>query len=57
MEPELDPVDLEDRSILSSSEQEPVSSEGVVVAISDAISELRSLRSRSRRAFSRSGME
>ncbi len=42
MEPELDPVDLEDRSILSSSEQDPVSSEGVVVAISDAISELRS---------------
>lgn len=42
MEPELDPVDPDDRSILSSSEQEPESSEGLVVAISDAISELRS---------------
>ncbi len=42
MEPELDPVDPEDRSILSSSELESVSSEGLVVAISETISELRS---------------
>lgn len=39
MEPGLDP---EEWSILSSSELEPVSSEGLVVDISDAISELRS---------------